>query len=323
MFAVVALGIAIVPLIFGLLLGIALGAPGQPAASYAAAPPAVSSASPAPAPSASAQESPSETHVDEIVRELQALKTLSRWQIAVIGFAAVVIAVLIALLLLRYARIADKMKFGFGFLEFEVKDAVREATERAEDAEALVQKSARTLNTIYTMVHTLQMVGSSDEPVTFNAFLKQCAEEAAAHVDVRISGTVRASVWLADDAQAELRIVAGYRVTSPTMRSFKLSDKRPGFAWEVFKTARWSIKNAKDDPDAITRDPDSRYEIAWILGVPIWADEAKRTPVGVLCVSHDHEEEPLAKTEATICSFYADLASTAVRLAQLRKVALG
>jgi len=209
MFAVVALGIAIVPLIFGLLLGIALGAPGQPAASYAAAPPAVSSASPAPAPSASAQESPSETHVDEIVRELQALKTLSRWQIAVIGFAAVVIAVLIALLLLRYARIADKMKFGFGFLEFEVKDAVREATERAEDAEALVQKSARTLNTIYTMVHTLQMVGSSDEPVTFNAFLKQCAEEAAAHVDVRISGTVRASVWLADDAQAELRIVAG------------------------------------------------------------------------------------------------------------------
>ena len=299
---------AVMPLLFGLLVGLAFASP-----SHAAPPDSAS----APASASSGAPAVEETYSGRVLREIEVVQKQNKVVIGTVVLAALFLLVALALLVIAYARKANKMKFAMGFLEFEIDEATRKATERADAAEKRAQVSERTVLNLAVLIHTLRAAGASVEPRAYVGFLAHCAEESAA--TVKRSGTVQASIWVPHNGR--LRIVTGYRVPRQTIDNFSLSATETGFAWDVFTSKKPQIKSRSREPGAIRENPHSQHGIEWIIGVPIWEDEGNAGVAGVLCVS-DEVDEAMSKADVGVCNFYANLAATALRIAKLRGVAL-
>jgi hypothetical protein len=310
-FVAILVGIAVVPLLVGALLGVSAALAADPrAATSTYGRPAVASADPRPVDG-------SDTYSAKIFQELQFVRTQNRWVLGGIGGCTLLLVVVLGILVVTYAKKASKMKFAFGFLEFEVQEATRAAEERFEAADKVAKEAVRILDNTFGLVQRLRVSLASTDRKPYVAFLKHCCEEVADSVNR--AGTVRASIWIRDGEG--LRIVAGYRVSDATIKTMRLSDDSKGFAWEVLTAKKTQVVDSRAQPERIAPDPNSDYKIVWMAGVPIWTNEVVGEVGGVLCISDDVEES-MGQEELKLCRFYANLAAPMLIGASVRGVAL-
>lgn len=268
---------------------------------------------PATAAAASVAE-PSSLIVDRLSREIDALKK-SQHPLLLVGapFAALLIVALLAVA--YFSRRASKVKIIWGLAEFELPEELRKAKAKVTALRKREERLIAYTGIFNTLAASLSEIASSPTQVEIRRFAGLCAEGLQ-----QILASYKASAWLYDPAADVLRIYAGQRVSTRTIRDFALRPGK-GFAGHVFETGKpLCVSDVTTQPQIFTPDPFSPQDLGAMLGVPIWG--SNHQPVGVLCASHAPGPTTFEPTDTAFASLYADLISVALHLARLGNVEL-
>ena len=254
---------------------------------------------------------PPPTVVDELARQLQAVK---HHQLLVVGVVGILL--LAAILVFAYfARSSSSVSLAWGFAKFELPDNLRKAKAALAKVRASEQRLQDMTSDFYTLAASLSDIGSSPERAEVQWFVGRCTEATQ-----QILACRQSSAWLFDPDANVLRMYAGQRVSSRSIRSFTLRPGQ-GFAGHVFETQKplW-VDDVTANEKLFERDPYSRQDHGPMLGVPIWGQNGE--PVGVLCASNEPGGDTFSAEDSTFASLYADLISVAFHVARLSHVEL-
>jgi len=252
--------------------------------------------------------------------QISGLIDLLRQHVAATVIAGVVVLVALFVAFVYYSRQSTSVSLAWGFAKFELSDAIRKVQDELDDARADCHVYVRVVNDFRLLSSSLSDLAAHPTRDEVRRFLGLCAESTQ-----QMLRSYKASVWLCDDEAKKLRIYAGQRVSSRTLRDFFLSltpDGFEGFAGHVYNTGKplWLDEPAQR-PDIFKRDATTAERVGPIIGVPILGTDHK--PLGVLCATH-HVDAGLVFTadNAAMAAVYADLASAALQLGRLAQVEL-
>lgn len=234
-----------------------------------------------------------------------------RWILVVFGLLGLAFTSFVFVLALKFNR-ADKVSF-WG-IEFQVPD---EITRLQRELEAQIEHNI----SLQENTRELQDLIEEQSPLLLNPdvlkyfdFLDKIVETAA--FVIRPSArSVRASVWLYDQAQDEMRIIAGYRISHSTRRNLVLKLNGSGFAPFVLRSRAPQVQTPPTLGNTWVHDPDSVSATTSILGQPIKVG-GKDDWQAILCFSTDrdlakfpqyafsiHHDAPTLRLFAAIVSF--------------------
>lgn len=251
------------------------------------------------------------TYVEKVLREWETLKQHLALFLGTLGF------LLVALLgmFVYFGRASGRVGLLWGFAEFELPDALRNARVQLAKVRASESRLVRAMSDFYGLAASLSDIAATARREEIREFAGLCTEATQ-----QILSAYKSSAWLFDPKAQVLRIFAGQRVSSRTIHNFTLAPGK-GFAGHVYEEKRpRRLDDVAQEKDLFERDPYAPQDIGAIVGVPIWGQNGQA--VGVLCASHSVGGEKFSAEDTTLISLYADLISVAVHLARLSHVEL-
>jgi hypothetical protein len=238
--------------------------------------------------------------------------------VVVFGLLGLAFTCFVFVLALKFNR-ADKVSL-WG-IEFQVPDEVARLQAELEaqlENNISLQENTRELQ---DLIEEQSLLLLNPDVTKYFDFLDKIVETAA--FVIRPSArSVRASIWLYHQAQDEMRIIAGYRISHSTRRNLVLKLNAAGFAPFVLRARAPQVQTPPLLGTNWVHDPNSVSQTTSILGQPIKVGR-KDDWQAILCFSTDrdltkfpqyafsiHNDAPTLRLFAALVSFTLTLSQS-------------